>query len=191
MFAQIIFDAEGRAVSRTVFDRSLPPVPPGGRLAYNTADPALIAAPLGSLVAVIEEGRVVGVIPDPAYTPPEPQPDPTQVRLEALEAAVANNILASPHDRRWLAQKERAKIFGIPWLKDHPEATGADLEAAVLADLAATFPGEPVVASVGVIQSYAVEAAARGYIPEATFEALRALVVASTPAQLQAMLAAL
>lgn len=144
----------------------------------------------GWLVSM-EGGQVVGVEPDPGYTPSEPAPDPVQARLEALEAAVATNILASPHDRRWLAQKERAKLFGISWIKANPEAGQADLEAAVMADLAQQFPGEPLVVSGGVVLGYAVEAAARGYIPDGSYESLRALVVAASADQLQAMLAAL
>ncbi|MFZ5586151.1 MAG: hypothetical protein ACOZHQ_09500 [Thermodesulfobacteriota bacterium] len=138
------------------------------------------------------------VIVNPAWTPPAPALDPVQVRLEALEAAVARqeqavaaNLLASPHDRRWLAQKERAKLFGIGWIKANPEASMEELEAAVIADLASQFSGEPLVVSGGVILSYAVEAAARGYIPDGSYESLRALVVAADADQIQAMLAAL
>jgi hypothetical protein len=143
------------------------------------------------LVATIAGGAVVEVAIDPDYTPPAPTPDPVQARLEALESAVAANLLVSPHDRRWLAQKERAKLFGIPWLRDHPEAGQQDLEAAVLADLAEAFPAQPLVVSGGVIMSYAAEAAARGYIPDASFASLKGLILASSEQQLQAMLAAL
>ncbi|MFZ5585467.1 MAG: hypothetical protein ACOZHQ_06015 [Thermodesulfobacteriota bacterium] len=131
----------------------------------------------------------VGV--DPAWTPPAPAPDPVQTRLAALEQTVAANILASPHDRRWLKQKERAKLFGISWLKAHPEASQAEFEAAVMADLAQAFLDEPLVVGGGVILSYAAEAHARGYIPDPGFAALRDLIVVSGDDQLQAMLAAL
>ncbi|MFH1058922.1 MAG: hypothetical protein V1797_09640, partial [Pseudomonadota bacterium] len=131
------------------------------------------------VIPVWEGGQVVGIEPDPDWTPPEPAPDPVQVRLEALEQAVARqeqavaaNLLASPHDRRWLAQKERAKLFGIAWLKAHPEASMEELAVAVETDLAEQFPGQPIVVSAGIILSYAAEANARGYIPDSSFTSL-------------------
>ena len=129
---------------------------------------------------------------DPTWQPPAP-PAPVDLaaKIEALEAVVAGNLLASPHDRRWLQQKEAAKAFGIPWLKANPEAGQAQCEAAVQAHLESAFPGLPVVVSGGVLLSYAAEAAARGYIPEASFEALRALVLAASDSQLNSMLKAL
>ncbi|MFH1058754.1 MAG: hypothetical protein V1797_08760 [Pseudomonadota bacterium] len=138
------------------------------------------------------------VIVDPAYEPPEPQPDPVQVLLEALEQAVARqeqavaaNLLASPHDRRWLAQKERAKLFGVGWIKANPACGQAGLETALAADLAQAFPDQPLVVAAGVILSYAAEAHARGYIADPGFAALRDLIVASSEAELQAMLSVL
>jgi|GEM_PF-2410479 len=151
------------------------------------------------LVATIAGGAVVGVAIDPEYTPPEPAPDPVQARLEALEAAVklqeqavAANLLATAHDRKWLAQKETAKLVGIPYIQAHPECSQEEVEAAVVAALTAAYPGQAIVVSgPGIIQSYADEALARGYLGEASFAALRDLVAASTPAQVQAMLAVL
>lgn len=129
---------------------------------------------------------------DPAWSPPEAAaPVDLAARIADLEAVVAGNVLASVHDRRWLAQKERAKLFGIPWIQSHPEAGLADLEAAVLAELAEVFPGDPIVTGAGIVMSYAAEAAKRGYIPEPSFEALRDLVVGASAAQIQAMLAVL
>ncbi|MFH1058929.1 MAG: hypothetical protein V1797_09675, partial [Pseudomonadota bacterium] len=130
-------------------------------------------------LGVMNQGELTGVELDPAYTPPAAEPDSMQVRLEALEQAVARqeqavatNLLASPHDRRWLAQKERAKLFGISWLKAHPEASMAELAVAVETDLAEQFPGQPIVVSAGIILSYAAEANARGYIPDSSFTSL-------------------
>ncbi len=144
-------------------------------------------APLASLGLVGGE-----VVLDPAYEPPQP-PQPVDILAEfaALKATLAANLLASPHDRRWLTQKERAKLFGIPWLQSHPEADQADLEAAIQAELAEAFPGEPIVTGAGIIMSYAAEAASRGHIAEASFQALRDLVVGSSQAELQAMLSLL
>lgn len=151
------------------------------------------------LRATIEAGAVVEVAIDPGYTPPEPTPDPVQARLEALEAAVklqeqavAANLLATAHDRKWLAQKETAKLVGIPYIQAHPECNQEEVEAAVVAALTAAYPGQAIVVSgPGIIQSYADEALARGYLGEASFPALRDLVAASTPAQVQTMLAVL
>ena len=160
---------------------------------------ALLLVDLPELVATIEGGEVVSVAIDPDYTPPAPAPDPVQARLEALEAAVklqeqavAANLLATAHDRKWLAQKETAKLVGIPYIQEHPECSQAEVEAAVVAALTAAYPGQAIVVSgPGIIQSYADEALARGYLSEASFLALRDLVAASTPAQVQAMLAVL
>lgn len=157
--------------------------------------------PEAARLGVIEDEQLIGVELDPAYTPPADAPDLVAALAEKVQAlsaavdrqeqAVAANLLVSPHDRRWLAQKERAKLFGIPWLREHPEAEQEALEAAVLADLAEAFPAQPLVVSGGVIMSYAAEAAARGYIPDASFASLKSLILASSEQQLQAMLAAL
>jgi hypothetical protein len=50
------------------------------------------------------------------------------------------------------------------------------------------FPGEPVVVGAGFIMSYADEAQKRGYILEATWEALKVLVTGATEKQLWRML---
>lgn len=119
-------------------------------------------------------------------------PEPLAERLAAIEQAVAGNLLATAHDRKWLAQKETAKLVGIPYLREHPGCAQAEVEAVVAAALAAAHPGQAIVVSVpGIIQSYADEALARGHVGEATFIALRDLVANSTPAQVQAMLAVL
>lgn len=140
-------------------------------------------------VATIVDGQIVAVTIDQNYIAPTPEPNLIHTRLEALESAVSSNLLASAHDRRWLLQKERAKLFGIPWLKEHPEAEQHDLEMAVMADLTSTFPGQAIVVNgQGIIQSYIDEAFARGYIAEAAFLSLRDLVINSSPTQMQTML---
>jgi hypothetical protein len=94
----------------------------------------------------------------------------------------------SPHDRRWLEQKEIAKEAGITYIKAHPDCTMDEMEAALRAEVAGQFPGEPVVVGAGLIMSYADEAQKRGYIPEATWDALKALVANATEKQLRQML---
>jgi hypothetical protein len=167
-------------------------VPAGEIMVYATTDPAeaeaLLNAPLAALVPTLADGQVVSVAVDPAWTPPAPPPDP----LAELKQIVDQNILASEHDRRWLAQKEAAKRLGIPWIKGHPAASQAEAEEALTTLLAAEFPGEPLVASpAGVILSYAKAAQARGYIPDPSFTALRDLVAAAPEAQLTKLLAKL
>lgn len=170
---------------------------PGGRAWVHAGEP--IAGP--PLPVVDQAGELIGVAPDPAWTPPAPGPEPIAqlrekvdglaVAVARQEQAVAANLLASPHDRRWLAQKERAKLFGVAWIKANPLCDQAGLEAALNADLALAFPDQPLVVAAGVILSYAAEAHARGYIPEPGFASLRELIVASSDAELKAMLAAL
>ncbi len=139
----------------------------------------------GKVVAIIADGTVVSAQPDLAWTPPPPPPDP----LEELRRVVDQNILASEHDRRWLAQKEAAKRLGIPWLKANPAATLAETENALAGALMAEFPGEPLVVSpAGVILSYAKAARERGYIAEEGFTALRDLVAATPDNQLAKLL---
>jgi hypothetical protein len=167
-------------------------IPAGEIMVYATADPAeaeaLLNAPLAALLPTLAGGQVTGVAVNPVWAPPAPPPDP----LAELKQIVDQNILASEHDRRWLAQKEAAKRLGIPWIKAHPAASQAEAEAALTAALAAEFPGEPLVASpAGVILSYAKAAQARGHIPEAGFAALRDLVAATPDSQLAKLLAKL
>ena len=149
--------------------------------------------------ASIVDGQVVSVVIDPDYTPPEPEPDPVQERLAALEATVKANVLASDHDKRWLRVKEFAKDVGVPWLKAHPTATEQELVDAVLAAAGAdaALGADETVSIAGehlarwLLATYAVEAKRRGYIPVASFEALRDLVVAASDKQIKQMLAAL
>jgi len=141
------------------------------------------------LLATIVDGQVVGVTVDPDYVPPTPAPDPVQTRLAALEATLEQIPLNTPHNRRWLAQKERVKAAGIAYIQSHPACAQAELEQALAADLAAGLPGQPLVVNpAGVIQSYAEAAQTQGFIVEASFTALRDLVAASSAGQLQAML---
>jgi hypothetical protein len=134
-----------------------------------------------------EHLRLVGgaVAADPAWTPPAPPPD----HIAELRRTVDRNILASEHDRRWLAQKEAAKRLGVAWIKAHPACAQAEAEAALTGLLAVEFPGEPLVASpAGVMASYALAAHSRGHIPSPTFESLRDLVAAASQDQLAQLL---
>lgn len=149
----------------------------------------ITSVPLEALLATIVDSQVVGVTLDPNYTPPAPAPDPVQARLAALESALERIPLNTPHNRRWLAQKERVKAAGIAYIQAHPACAQADLEQALAAELAADFPGDPIVVNaVGVIQSYVDAALAQGFIAEASFPALRDLVAASSATQIQTML---
>lgn len=148
----------------------------------------LLRAPLEALAATLAEGRVTDVTVDPAWTPPPIEP----TELALLREAVNRNLLASPHDRRWLEQKEEAKSEGIPWIKAHPAAGQAEAETAINGAIEAAFPGQPrVVSGAGIIASYAAEAQARGVIPAATYEALRDFIAATPESQLHKLLAKL
>ena len=190
----VVFDAQGRCVE---VNRNTP-LPSDQMFRINHGQDALVLhleaaelpdVPDWALIPTIEGGEVVGVAPDPSYTPPAPTPDPMQVRLEALEAVVERIPLNTPHNRRWLAQKERVKAAGIAHIQANPACSQAGLEQALAADLAGGFPDQPIVVSAsGVIQSYAEAAAAQGFIATASFDALRDLVAGSSAAQIQAML---
>lgn len=180
---------DGPVLYKEVHQTAPYPVVSADPLIWVTADPEIGELDQTSLAAVFENGQVVGVAIDPDYTPPTPVPDPVQARLAALESALEQIPLNTPHNRRWLAQKERVKATGIAYIQAHPACDQADLEQALAGDLASGFPGEPIVVSpAGVILSYADAATAQGFISEASFSALRDLVAASSPAQLQAML---
>ncbi len=144
----------------------------------------------GSLLITATE-----VSPNPAWQPPAPPVDRLADLVAKVDAAteqVNGNILASPHDKRWLAQKNEAKSEGIAWVKAHPASTQTEAETAINAIIAAAFPAEPrVVSGGGLIVSYAVEAQARGIIAAATYEALRDFMVATPDKQLQKLLAKL
>lgn len=188
---EIRFGEDGRALAAVLYSVGQPPIASQG-LRYVTNDPDLIRADLASLVASIDNGQVVGVSVDPDYVPSASVPDPVPARLEALEAAVERIPLNTPHNRRWLAQKERVKAAGIAYIKANPGCAQAELEQALAAELAAGFPGEPLVVNpAGLVQSYAQAAWAQGFIAEAGFIALRDLVAASGASDLQAMLQSL
>lgn len=139
------------------------------------------------VIVTVEAGAIVpgSLRADPDYMPPDPPLDP----VAELKAAVDQNLMASPHDRRFLAQKEAAKTV-MWWIRENPDCTAGQVLTQVEAAIAAETPGEPVVVSgQGLLETYAHEAHQRGLIPAATWEALKALILASTPAQLTRMLA--
>ncbi|KMY68483.1 hypothetical protein AAU61_02100 [Desulfocarbo indianensis] len=153
-----------------------------GALPWQSTDEA---RPAAQLLASIEEGHVVDVQADPAYAPPDPPLDP----VEELTAVVSKNVLASPHDKRFLAQKEAAKSV-MWWIRENPDCAAAQVLAQVEAAIEAETPGEPVVVCAqGLMDTYAYEAHQRGLISADTWEELKALILASTPAQLMHMLA--
>ena len=152
----------------------------------------LLAPDPASLLVTLDQDQVLDIAPDPGWSPPEPPADPVRAlgeEVRALQQAVARNILASPHDRRWSVQKEAAKGV-MDWIKDNPQCEQAEVEALVLAAMSQAQPGQPLVVNpAGLIESYAVEAAARGYTAQAGFPALRDLIVASSDQDLRLMLA--
>jgi len=172
---------------------------------------ALLLADLASLVATIEGGEVVGVTINPDYTPPAPAPDPVQaLRADVahLKQVVATTIPSSPHDRRYLTDKEIGKML-IPWLKANPSATVQQATNYVVPLILAELPGQPVIPplywewidpatqevhSFGLGMSYLYEARVRGYCPPETpltWEALVSLVVATPEEQIAAWLRSL
>lgn len=165
----------------------------------------------GPLVATIEGGEVVSVAFDPDYVPPAPAPDPVQALREDvahLQQVVATTIPSSPHDRRYLTDKELGKML-IPWLKANPSATVQQATNYVVPLILAELPGQPVipplywewtdpatqeVRAFGLGMSYLYEARVRGYCPPETpltWEALVSLVVATPEEQIAAWLRSL
>jgi len=163
------------------------------------------------LVATIAGGAVVEVAIDPDYTPPAPTPDPVQALREDvahLQQVVATTIPSSPHDRRYLTDKELGKML-IPWLKANPSATVQQATNYVVPLILAELPGQPVipplywewtdpatqeVRAFGLGMSYLYEARVRGYCPPETpltWEALVSLVVATPEEQIAAWLRSL
>jgi hypothetical protein len=163
------------------------------------------------IVATIEDGQVVEVAIDPDYTPPAPAPDPVQALREDvahLQQVVATTIPSSPHDRRYLTDKEIGKML-IPWLKANPSATVQQATDYVVPLILAELPGQPVipplywewtdpatqeVRAFGLGMSYLYEARVRGYCPPETpltWEALVSLVVATPEEQIAAWLRSL
>ncbi len=141
------------------------------------------------------------LVVDPAWTPPEAAaPLDLAAEIAELKGVVAKNVPASPHDRRYLTDKEIGKTL-IPWLKANPTATVQEATNHVMPLILAELPGQPVIPPLywewtdpatsevypcGLAMSYLYEARERGYCPPETpltWEALVALVVA-TPEEL-------
>jgi hypothetical protein len=184
------FDGSGQVISMSRYDAAPYPKVQSGGLVWVSQDDAIGRADdIRRVKATIQGDQVVGVALDPTWTPPAPAPDP----LDELRSLVRGNILASDHDKRWLAQKEAAKAIAIPWIKANPTATQAEFQNAVFAALVDELPtGEPIVVNPGgIIASYALAAKERGLIAEATFIALRDFVVATTEKKLAKLLAQL
>ena len=207
---EIRFGEDGRALAAVLYSVGQPPTSSQG-LRYVTNDPDLIRADLASLAASIENGQVVGVTVDPDYTPPPPAPDPVRALREDvahLQQVVATTIPSSPHDRRYLTDKEIGKML-LPWLKANPSATVQQATDYVVPLILAELPGQPVIPplywewtdpatqevhSFGLGMSYLYEARVRGYCPPETpltWEALVSLVVATPEEQIAAWLRSL
>jgi hypothetical protein len=188
----IKFDENWNVVSRDTYEQGEPHLETTGR-SLVSSDQTLAHYPwLEGMEATFDnEGGLVGARLKSGFTPPDPAPS-LEDHLAEIKAMVGKNLLASDHDKLWLAQKEVAKAEGIPWLKANPAATQEQFEAAVQGFIATDAPGDPmVVHPQGVIASYAKVAQTRGLISSATFEALRDFVVATPDKQLQKLLAQL
>jgi hypothetical protein len=209
------YNRVGDALWDPPLDQALPQasaehgIPAGEIMVYTTADPAeaeaLLNAPLAALVPTVAGGQVTGVAVDPAWSPPAPPPDPLQA-LQAdvarVEQVVAKTLPVSPHDRRFLTQKEIGKTI-IPWIKANPDCTPEQAETQIVALILAELPGEPVVPKLywehegqpqGLAMSYLYEAIKRGYCPPETpltWASLVGLVVATPEEMIAAWLRSL
>lgn len=163
------------------------------------------------VIPVWEGGQVVGIEPDPDWTPPEPAQDPLAALkgdVARLEETVKKTIPVSPHDKRFLAQKEIGKTI-IAWIKANPTCTPQEVEDRVMAQVLAELPGQPVVPKLywewtdpatgqtspqGLAMSYCYEAVVRGYLPPeapVTWPTLVQLIVATPEEQIAAWLRSL
>lgn len=157
------------------------------------AEQAALFFQQGRRKAVLEGDRIVSFQSDPDWTPPSAPIDPMTDLLNRVD-----KIPVSEHSRRNEEQKEFIKTYGIPWVKANPEATPAQAVTAIMAAVRAEFPDDPIVCLIydadrqgredGLLMSYARAAVRIGAMAEPTWEALRALIVGSTPAQLRQVL---
>jgi hypothetical protein len=151
------------------------------------------STPDGALVAEVVNGQVRSVALDLAWQPPAP-PTPEPALLAELLAKVDRLPSGTIHETRLKDQKEFMKLWAIPWVKAHPEATPVDAALAILAALRAEFRTDPIVIQVydkdpltgredGLLMSYADSAHTAGLTPELSWLALRELIV-NTPEQM-------
>lgn len=164
--------------------------------------------PEAARLGVMSQGELTGVELDPAYAPPEPAQDPLAALkgdVARLEETVRKTIPVSPHDKRFLAQKEIGKTI-IAWIKANPTCTPQEVEDHVMAQVLAELPGQPVVPKLywewtdpatgqtspqGLAMSYCYEAVVRGYLPPeapVSWPTLVQLIVATPEEQIAAWL---
>ncbi len=162
--------------------------------------------PIEALVATLsaDGSQVLSISVDPAWQPPAPTAPDTSLLdgLAELAQVVARNVAVSPHDRRFLMQKDIGKQ-AIKWIRQHPLCTPDEAEQYIMALVLAELPGQPVVpklyweyqgAAQGLAMSYLHEAIKRGYCPPTTpmsWESLVALIVATPESQIDAWLRSL
>lgn len=178
-------------------------VPPGA-IQWQTTDRSLVGdAPL---VATIQDGQVVAgsVTANPSWQPPAPTSPGNRVLegLADLAQVVAKNVAASPHDKRFLTQKEIGKEI-ISWVKANPDCTPDQAEDYIMPLILADLPGQPVVPKLywvhqgaphGLAMSYLFEAIKREYCPAntpMTWASLVGLIVATPESQIAAWLRSL
>ncbi|MFH1034301.1 MAG: hypothetical protein V1806_07315 [Pseudomonadota bacterium] len=204
-----VFDQQGRCLERN----TLPAPPPVAAFMANHGQEIILwpretdpypEVPLNRLTATIVEGLVTGLEVDPAWQPPAPAPPEASVLdgLAELAEVVANNVAASPHDKRFLTQKAIGKQ-AIAWIKEHPACTAQEAEDHVMGLILAELPSQPVVPRLywehqgtaqGLAMSYLYEAIQRGYCPSDTplaWASLVGLIVATPEAQIAAWLRSL
>lgn len=145
------------------------------------------SAPYG--VFYLVEGRVTI---DPSWQPPAPPVDP----LALLTQTIAENVASSPHDKRFMRQKEVGKK-AITWIREHPTCTPDEAETYVMDLVLAAIPGQPVIPKLyfeykgqpqGLAMSYLYEAIQRGYCPAGTPMTWQSIVglIVGTPEEMLA-----
>jgi hypothetical protein len=148
------------------------------------------------LAALVADESGVSVAAD--WRPPVPVPNP----IALLTEAVAKNLAASPHDKRFLTQKAIGKQ-AIAWIKAHPTCSAQEAEDYIMEMILAELPGQPVVPKLywehlgvpqGLAMSYLHEAIQRGYVPADTpmsWQSLLVLILATPEEQIAAWLRSL
>jgi hypothetical protein len=199
-----IFDMNGKCLERSGWDpRGVYPRP---AFEVNHGAEVIIwdseidphpDVPLNLLRGLIMDGVVTGIELDPSWQPtdpPAPPVDPVQTRLDELAAKVDRLPVGTIHETRQRDQKEWMKLWAIPWVKAHPEATPVDAALAIMAALRAEFPADPICTLIyekdpltgredGLLMSYADSAHTAGLTPDKSWQSLRELIV-NTPEQM-------
>ena len=105
----------------------------------------------------------------------------TSSNIEYIKTLLDSVTLVSAHDKRWMNQKEIIKWYGINYLMEHQSADVAEVKAYVEGVINTKYPNDPIVINFeGLMLSYALLGVEWHLIEEATFEALRTMII-NTP----------